>query len=102
MLLIVMFPTFTGPMILWSFTLRRLSRTRWEKHTDQVWHVYATQENPCTCPILALACYLLSNPGVLTDAAAQKDKPWISLVGDGEVVGKADALIICHLFPGEL
>ena len=71
------------------------------KNTDQVWHVYATPENPCTCPILALACYLFSNPGVLTDGAAQKDKPSISLVGDGEVVGKADAPILGRLFPGE-
>ena len=38
---------------------------------------------------------------MLTDGAAQKDKPSISLVGDGEVVGKADAPILGRLFPGE-
>ena len=85
--------------LVFHFAKNKLDQTG--KNTDQVWHVYATPDNPCTCPILALACYLFSNPGVLTDAAAQKDEPSISLVGDGEVVGKADAPILGRLFPGE-
>lgn len=30
------------------------------------WHVYATPNNAITCPILVLAHYLFSNPGILT------------------------------------
>ena len=33
-------------------------------HLAQVWHVYATPNNPTTCPVLALACYIFSNPGI--------------------------------------
>ncbi|KAL7462369.1 hypothetical protein ACHAXS_002746 [Conticribra weissflogii] len=36
------------------------------KNADSVWHVYATPHNPITCPVLALARYLFSNPGILT------------------------------------
>ncbi len=36
------------------------------KRANALWHVYATPENPATCPHLALARYLFANPGVLT------------------------------------
>ncbi len=35
-------------------------------NADSIWHVYATPHNPITCPILALAQCLFSNPGILT------------------------------------
>ncbi len=38
------------------------------KNANLIWHVYATPHNPITCPILALAQYLFSNPGILTPA----------------------------------
>jgi hypothetical protein len=31
---------------------------------NQVWHVYATPDKPATCPVLALATYVFSNPGL--------------------------------------
>ena len=36
------------------------------RNANQVWHVYATPDKPATCPVLALATYVFSNPG-LTD-----------------------------------
>ena len=37
-----------------------------------MWHVYATPAKPATCPVLALATYLFSNPG-LTDMCGDVD-----------------------------
>ena len=34
-------------------------------NVDQEWHVYATPNKPATCPVLALARYVFSNPGTL-------------------------------------
>ena len=34
------------------------------RNTNQVWHVYATPDKPATCPVLALATYVFSNPGL--------------------------------------
>jgi len=34
------------------------------RNTNQVWHVYATPDKPATCPILALATYVFSDPGL--------------------------------------
>ena len=31
---------------------------------DQEWHVYANPHHPKICPVLALACYIFSNPGI--------------------------------------
>ncbi len=36
------------------------------KRSDALWHVYATPNNPVTCPILSLARFLFSNPGTLS------------------------------------
>ncbi|KAL7469831.1 hypothetical protein ACHAXS_013690 [Conticribra weissflogii] len=41
------------------------------KRGDAVWHVYANPGNPAVCPILALACYLFSFPGVFTPTERQ-------------------------------
>jgi hypothetical protein len=32
------------------------------RNSDQVWHVYATPNNACVCPVLALATYIFANP----------------------------------------
>jgi hypothetical protein len=56
------------------------------RNTNQVWHVYATPAKPATCPVLALATYLFSNPG-LTDMCGDVDM-------DGNNGGSS------RLFPG--
>ena len=33
--------------------------------SEHPWHVYSNPQNPCLCPVLALARYLLSNPDVV-------------------------------------
>ena len=33
---------------------------------NQEWHVYANLHNPAICPVLALACYIFSNPSVFS------------------------------------
>ncbi len=38
------------------------------RNKDQRWHVYATPDNPTTCPVLSMACYLFANPGILSSA----------------------------------
>lgn len=40
------------------------------RNKDQRWHVYATPENPTTCPVLAMACYLFANPGILSSSSS--------------------------------
>ena len=34
------------------------------RNSDQVWHVYATPNNPYVCPVLALATYIFANPSL--------------------------------------
>jgi len=34
------------------------------RNSDQVWHVYATPNKPCVCPVLALATYIFANPSL--------------------------------------
>jgi len=34
------------------------------RNSDQVWHVYATPNNACVCPVLALATYIFANPSL--------------------------------------
>ena len=43
------------------------------RNKDQRWHVYATPENPTTCPVLAMACYLFANPGILSSLSSSAD-----------------------------
>ena len=57
--------------IVWNddslgFTFPKSKTDQTGKNADSIWHVYATPHNPITCPILALARYLFSNPGILT------------------------------------
>lgn len=44
------------------------------RNRDRLWHVYATPNNPATCPILALATYIFANPG-LTHWNFKDDSP---------------------------
>jgi hypothetical protein len=41
-------------------------------NSNQEWHVYANPHNPKIYPVLALACYIFSNPGIFL-AAADKE-----------------------------
>ena len=34
------------------------------RNRDQEWHVYSNPHTPSICPVLALACYIFSNPGI--------------------------------------
>ena len=36
------------------------------RNRDQEWHVYANPHNPAICPVLSLACYIFSNPGIFS------------------------------------
>jgi hypothetical protein len=38
-------------------------------YSDQEWHVYANPHNPKIRPVLVLACYIFSNPGIFLAAA---------------------------------
>ena len=37
------------------------------RNSDQEWHVFANPHNPEICPVLALACYIFSNPGIFQE-----------------------------------
>ena len=45
------------------------------RNRDLEWHVYVNPHNPAICPVLALACYIFSNPGVFS---VSKDEMRIS------------------------
>ena len=63
---------------------------------NQVWHVYATPDKPATCPVLALATYVFSNPGLTDMCDADDDAVDAGCVHeDGKNVGRSS-----HLFPG--
>ena len=60
------------------------------RNKDQVWHVYATSNNPTTCPVLALACYIFSNQGI-TDRhnLSESDEVVLDKVGhEGNSAGR--------------
>jgi hypothetical protein len=46
------------------FLLAKSKTDQTGRNTNQVWHVYATPDKPATCPTLALATYVFSNPGL--------------------------------------
>ena len=73
------------------------------RNRDQEWHVYANPHNPAICPVLALACYIFSNPGVFSVSEdeinnEQEDGEVEAQVGDG--VGRP-ASCKGRLFPGD-
>ncbi len=43
------------------------------KNANLVWYVYGTPHNPIACPILSLASYLFSNPGIITSVPTSQD-----------------------------
>ena len=56
------------------------------RNSDQVWHVYAMPNNPCVCPILALAIYKFANPSLINvKNFTEADK-------DGNVSGTVSSL----------
>ncbi len=60
----LIFITLPGKMIAWLFVLQKVKRTRPGRNSDQVWHVYATPNKPCVCPVLALSKHIFANPGL--------------------------------------
>ena len=43
-------------------------------NSNQEWHVYANPHNPEICAVLALACYIFSNPGIFSAADVEEDE----------------------------
>ena len=54
--------TWEDDFLVFCFAKSKTDQTG--RNKDQVWHVYGTPNNPTTCPVLALACYLFSNPKI--------------------------------------
>ena len=44
------------------------------RNSDQEWHVYANPHNPEICAVLALACYIFSNPEIFSAADVEEDE----------------------------
>ena len=62
------------------------------KNCNQEWHVYANPHTPSVCPILALGCYIFSNPGVFSMSTADVDAMNgvdVDVMNDGVVEGTA-------------
>ncbi len=62
---------FYAENILWvkdtlGFHFQKTKAKQLGKHSDAVWHIYATCASPQTCTLLKLARLLFSNPGILT------------------------------------
>jgi hypothetical protein len=64
------------------------------RNSDQEWHVYANPHNPEICAVLALACYLFSNPGIFS--AADVEDEVVEVEGGGAGNQKKGG----QLFPG--
>jgi hypothetical protein len=47
-----------------AFRFAKSKMDQMGRNRDQVWHVYATPNKPCVCPVLALATYILANPSI--------------------------------------
>jgi len=58
--------------------------------------VYANPHNPEICPVLALACYIFSNPGIFSAADVEEDEGVEVEEGEGGVNQKKGG----QLFPG--
>ncbi len=54
--------TWENDCLVFCFAKSKTDQTG--RNKDQVWHVYATPDNPAPCPVLALACYIFANPGL--------------------------------------
>jgi hypothetical protein len=60
----LIFSTSRGKMIAWLFVLTKIEMDQTGRNSNQVWHVYATPNNPCVCSVLALATYIFANPSL--------------------------------------
>jgi hypothetical protein len=58
---------FENDCLVFQFAKTKCDQTG--KNADQLWHEYATPNNPTTCPVLSLSCYLFANPGVMIEGA---------------------------------
>ncbi len=47
-----------------AFRFAKSKTDQMGRNSDQVWHVYATPNNPYVCPLLALATYIFANPSL--------------------------------------
>ena len=65
------------------------------RNSDQEWHVYANPHNPEICAVLALACYIFSNPGIFSAADVEEDEV-VEVEGGGVGNQKKGG----QLFPG--
>jgi hypothetical protein len=69
-----------------AFRFAKSKMDQMGRNSDQVWHVYATPNNSCVCPVLALATYNFANPSLTNvENFTEADE-------DGNVSGR--------LFPG--
>ena len=80
------------------FNFPKSKGDQYGKRSDAVWHVYATPHNPITCPHLALARYLFSNPGVLTEHEGDTEEKEENVEGMGMAANIS--LNEKKLFPG--
>ncbi len=60
--------------LVFCFVKSKGNQTR--QNSDQEWHVYANPHNPKICPVLALASYIFSNPGIFSSAVDNKVVEW--------------------------
>lgn len=58
---------FDNDCLVFHFAKTKCDQTG--KNSDQLWHLYATPNNPSTCQVLSLSHYLFPNPGVMLDGA---------------------------------
>jgi hypothetical protein len=47
-----------------AFCFAKSKTDQMGRNNDQVWHVFATPNNPCVFPVLAIATYIFANPGL--------------------------------------
>ena len=73
------------------------------RNRDQEWHVYANPHNPAICPVLALACYIFSNPGVFSVSEDEINNEQEDGEVEGQVGDGAGRPASCkgRLFPGD-
>ncbi len=82
--------TWENDCLVFCFAKSKTDQTG--RNKDQVWHVYATLDNPATCSVLALACYIFANPGLT-------EQSYESAVAEEEVEGNVGQSA-GRLFPG--
>ncbi len=54
--------TWEDDCLAFCFAKSKMDQTG--RNSDQVWHVHASPNNPCVCPVFAIATYIFANPSV--------------------------------------